>query len=235
MNKKAIFMPIFSIFVLLLLAYSYHLFFVKESDQYTNLGENQINILKAYNKGEEYYFNLQNIIKYASDSAIIEFSKNAGIPENCKLIWKYYSDCKPDLENNFIKTFSEELKKYGYNSKEIKIKDNFIIVNLDDFNYKKELKNFKMNYNLPIIIRSDLNLDLERLIKLSNQVKACIEKGESLTKCTNAKTDISKNIISFTIENNKKLTVYTDKLESKKIDFVFKIDINDNGIKTGVF
>ena len=232
MNKKAIFMPLLSFFVLSILIYSYYELVVKEHpDQYKDIGINQAEIIKAYNKGMEYEFNAENAVNYASYIAINNFSKNGGVQANCGGKWKFNSNCEPDLEKNFIEIFNSALTNYSYTAKDIKIENNTIIIILD-FNYKKESKNFKLEYNLPITIKQDLAIDFNKLNLLKERIKDCARKGEDLNICSNEKNKVQGDIVTFTIENNKNIVIYTDKLETKKSDFVFKIDTQDTGFIT---
>ena len=92
MNKKAIFMPLFAIFVLVTLIFAYHEQVIKDvSDQYKTIGGNQAEIVKSYNKGQEYLFNAEQTIKYSLNEATNEFIKNSGVKENCSNIWKFNS------------------------------------------------------------------------------------------------------------------------------------------------
>ncbi len=236
MNKKAIFMPMFSFFVLLILTYGYYQLIINESqDKYKLIGLNQAEIIKSYDKGEEYLFNAENAVKYASYKSIDDFSKTSVVLEKCNNLWKFNSDCEPNLEKTFLELFKSDLQDYGYNAKEIKIQDNSIIVILDNFNYQKELSKFKLEYNLPVKIKQELAIDLNKLNKLKEKIKKCAQDGKDLNTCTDEKTKVEGDIITFTIENNKDILIYTDKLETKKPIFVFKINNKDNGIRAEVF
>lgn len=232
MNKKAIFMPLLSFFVLIILTYSYYELVVKDvEDKSSTIGLNQAELVNAYNKGIENEFNAEKAVSHSLNSAINEFSKNGGGNGKCNNLWKFNSDCEPDLEKNFINVFTNELLKYGYDAKEIKINDNSITIILNDFTYKKELKNFNLEYSLPIAVRKELDIDLNKLNSLKDQVKKCLEEGKPLNTCTNEKTEVQENLMVFSIENNKNILIYTEKIETKKPVFVFKINTRDTGIK----
>ena len=232
MNKKAIFMPLLSFFVLIILTSSYYELVVKDvEDKSSTIGLNQAELINAYNKGIENEFNAEKAVTYSLNNAINEFSKNGGVNSKCSNLWKFNSDCEPDLEKNFINVFTNELLKYGYDAKEIKINDNSIIIVLNDFIYKKKLKNFNLEYSLPITIRKELDIDLNKLNSLKDQIKKCLEEGKPLNTCTNEKTEVQENLMVFGIENNKNILIYTEKIETKKPVFVFKINTKDTGIK----
>ena len=236
MNKKAvIFMPVFSIFVLVLLTYAYYEEVIKGSDDLSNkIGENQAEIINSYNKGQEYLLNAEYVIKYSSYTAIDNFIKNSGVAQNCNNIWKFNSNCDPDLKINFINLFNDALSKYNYKTKDVKIEGNNLIVVLEDFSYSKDSSNFKVEYSLPIVIKQDLNIDIEKLVMIKDNLKQCAQDRKSLNTCTNEKTEVQGNLLTFTIENNKNIVIYTDKPEIKKQDFTFKINTMDTGI-IGVF
>jgi hypothetical protein len=220
--------------VLIVLSTAYYQIVVKgTNNQYEKIGNNQAEIIKAYNQGVEYDFNAENSVKYASYIAINTFSENGGVLSNCYGKWKFNTDCEPNLEKNFIELFNLALKDYGYTAKDVKIEDNFLILNLD-FNYNKEINNFKIKYTLPVTIKQELAFDMNKLNLLKDKIKECAKKGEDLNRCTNEKTNIRGDLITFTIENNKNINVYTDKLEIKKPDFIFKIETQNTGFITKV-
>ena len=236
MNKKAvIFMPVFSIFVLVILTYAYYETVVKGSDDLSSkIGENQAEIINAYNKGQEYMLNAEYAIKYSSYRAIDDFIKYSGVDKNCNSIWKFNSDCNPDLKINFINLFNQELSKYNYKTKEVKIEDNNLIVTFEDFNYNKDSENFKVEYSLPVTVKQELSLDIEKLAAIKDSLKQCAQDGKDLNTCMNEKNEVQGNLQTFTIKNDKEIVIYTDKPEIKKQDFIFKIDTKDTGI-IGVF
>ncbi|MEK6907594.1 MAG: hypothetical protein AABW45_03630 [Nanoarchaeota archaeon] len=236
MNKKAIFMPLFAIFVLVTLIFAYHEQVIKDvSDQYKTIGGNQAEIVKSYNKGQEYLFNAEQTIKYSLNEATNEFIKNSGVKENCSNIWKFNSDCDPDLENNFINLFTKSLSDYGYNTKEVKIQNNSMLVSLEDFNYNSNKGSFKLEYSLPVKIKQELILDLNKIKEVKEKLKNCAINGKDLNTCTNEKATSNQDIITFTIENNKNILIFKEKLETKQANFVFKINNKDTGLKQGVF
>lgn len=235
MNKKAIiFMPLFSFFILLILSFAYYQLVIKGIDYHYNLiGENQADIIKSYEKGQEYQINADSSVKYATDIAIYNFTKNSGVAEKCNNTWDFNkdSDCNPDLEKNFINLFNLILNDYGYGSKEVEIKENKLVIQLKNFNYAKQSKNFKLNYTLPsITIKQDLGFDFNKLNSVKENIKKCAKDNQPLDSCIKENKKIEGDIITFTIENNKKITIYTDKPETKKLDFVFKIDIKNTGV-----
>ena len=231
MNKKAIvFMPMFTILVIVALSLSYYNLVIKTvTSQYIQIGGNQVDIIKGYEKGEEYAFNAENTVKFASDITIEKFSKIGGVAENCNDLWKFDSLCHPDLENKFVEIFNNELISYGYEAKDVKIENNFLIVNLKDFTYVKDSKNFKVEYILPVTVKQELNIDIGKLNSIKDEIRKCLEKGKPLNTCTNEKNTIQGDIIQFTIENNKNIMIYTDKIETKKPGFIFKINTKDTG------
>ncbi|MEK6834649.1 MAG: hypothetical protein AABX61_00100 [Nanoarchaeota archaeon] len=233
MNKKAVFMPVFSFLVLILLTGAYYELFIKGiNNQYNSIGENQKEIIQAYNKGQEYELNAEYAVRYSSYSAIQDFIKNSGVLEKCNNTWQFNSECDPDLQNNFINLFNLELSSYNYKLKEVKLQENTLIVTLEDFNYQKELKNFKVNYALPIIIKQDMTFDLKKITDIKEEIRKCAEKGEDLNTCVNEKNQVQGSIIQFTVENNKNILVFEQgKLESKRQDFTFKINTNNIGIE----
>lgn len=236
MNKKAIFMTLFSFFILIVLNSSYYLFMVKGvQDQYKTIGSHQAEIINSYNQGYKYSLNSDLAVKYASHIATVEFSKNGGIKESCNNFWKYNSECRPELNENFILIFKNELENYGYKAKEVKIENNFLIVQMEDFIHKKELDNFNMKYELPVEIKKEMPINLIELNNAKEKIKNCLNNNKGLNTCIDAKTQIQGDYITFSIENNKNILIYTDKLEIKKLEFMFKINIKDTGIKQGVF
>ena len=223
-------------FILIILTYSYYKLEIKNnSDEFRIIGLNHAEIIRSYNKGEEYAFNAEYAVKYSADLAVYNFSQNAGIPLICNNIWEFNSWCQPDLEKNFIEIFNQYLLTYGYKSKNTKIENNFILIELEDFNYNKDSEYFKLDYSLPLKFKHELNININKLNSIKEDLIKCDKEGKDLNTCIAEKNKSQNNIIIFTIENNKNLMVYENKLEIKKKDFVFGINPEKTGLSKGVF
>jgi hypothetical protein len=235
MNKKAIFTPILSFFILIILGSAYYVIVIKNSDDKSVvLGINQVEILKSYNTGEKYYTNLEQITKYSLDKTINNFTKYSGVKELCKNNWVFDEECNPNLENNFVDLFKEELDYYGYKNEEVSIENNFLIIK-SNFNYKYENKGFKFEYNLPSVVKRELKIDFNKLNKLKEEIKRCLinsDEKDKVNNCISNDYDHKQNgnIITFKIPIEKKIILYENKIETKKLDFTFNIDLDNNGI-----
>jgi len=238
MNKKGIFMPFLVIFILFILGYSYYTIVIQDSeDKLFVIGVNQGEILKSYEEGEKYYLNLKQATKYSLDKSVNNFTKYSGVKEICNGKWIFYDEnCNPSLENNFIILFKEELSNYGYKDNDISIENNFLIIK-DNFVYKNEKKNFKLEYNSPFAVNEGLKLNVTKLNNLKNEIDNCVsstKEKKDVNGCISGyyKHEQNGNVIKFTVPIEKEIKLYTDKLEKKKLDFVFYIDLDNTGLKT---
>ena len=232
MNKKGIFMPILAIATLFLLTYATYIYIVKDpgiNKAYT-IGDNQIALSNAYKDSENDLFYNEQAVKYAIMQASEEFSNNGGVNSNCKGRWIFEDqNCNPNLEGNFKEILKDKLKIYNLELENLGINNNILNIKLKDKIYHNNLKNFEFNYTVKQEFKQDSTINFNKLNKIKEELDKCDRTIETI-KCTQEKSTLSGNLISFSIENNKNTYSLTPTPGFKKIEFKFKIDnINRRG------
>jgi len=239
LNKKAagFFMIIFLVFVIIVVSYGIWIFLgpTAKLDVSKEIGNTQLNILSTYEQAELDLFVLDQVVKYTTYNTINEFSKNGGIDEDCNGIWKFNSDCEPDLKKDFRKSFNKNLESYGYISKEFELENNFIVGKLNDFSYMENEENLNFTYNVSTDFNQESAINITKLENLQQNIEDCLRNKEELSICLKEPFEKEDKTIQFNIESDKKIMVFTDKIEFKNPIFTFKLNLDDTGIETGIF
>ena len=236
MNKKAWFFPILVVF-LLVMVISIKLILDQVPDiQATKyIGDVQSDLFSTYKQGEVDLFNLDSVANYSSYKAIENLSSSGGVKELCDNKWKFDDECEPNFEAKLLELFKFYMKYYEYEVKEVKIEDNFLIGSLDDFVYESLLRKVQYTYTLNADFKQELSIDLPRLEKLKQDIETCLRNNQDLGECTDEEFEQEDQIVKFDIESDKKIMVFTDKIEIKNSIFKFIINLDDTGIETEIF
>lgn len=240
LNKKAagFFMVILLVFVIFVISYGVKVFLVDKNkiDIVKEIGDPQTILMETYQNAELDLFNLDQSVKYATYNAIEKFSNNGGLDENCNGQWKFNTNCEPNLEEDFLRLFNEKLKGYGYSNVQlVKIEDEVLSGNLDDFIYEEKVENFSFTYTVPTNFSQELAINLPIIEKLKQDLENCLRNKQDLEKCVDEDFEKNGRIIKFNIESDKKIMVFTDKIEFKKPIFRFELNLEDTGIETDIF
>ena len=223
MKKGQIFMPLITIGLLVLM--STYIFLVythqKNTQEFFSIGKLQSQLIKNYFESEKVYFYYEKLLEYNEYKAIKEFSKEGGIPKNCKKRWKFKSDCEPNLKENFKEILGEKLEnKY----KELNINSE-IEVYFTDFLFPTESNVAEVKYEGKILIKKQPLINFEELEKL----KLCIEQNiKEIAKCNSDSND--KSVYKF---KKKIADILNENLENEEVFIEFEIDIKNSGL--GIF
>ena len=235
MNKKSIIDPTLAILVIFIYIYAFYIFVA--SDQglsvYQELGKTQINLMNNYNQAEKDHFYTEQAIKYSLYNATYKFVKTAGIEESCHGIWKFNTNCDPDLNKNFINLFADRLQDYDYKDFNTNLKKDLILTDFPDKTYYASDNKVDIEYKIEMKFKQDLQINIDEIITAENTLRECVNKGQDLTKCLNYKHEIRKDdfgneIIYYTIENNKNSLIITDKDK-----LYFRLGIDSKNSKAG--
>ncbi|MCD4666504.1 hypothetical protein K8R47_01690 [archaeon] len=232
MNKKGIFLPIFSLVMFIILV---TIFVFVSSSQGVNenkaFGSNQYDLISLKNDANEDLFNLNQVVKYSLHKTVKEFSENSGVGENCDGKWEFNSvDCDPEnLEKNLLELVGNNLKNYDIETYELS--DDNVLGSVKDFVYELDKDEIYVKYEMDVNFNQEIPLDIVKILNLRGKIKECLENKEDLKNCVNEDfTEDSLGILHYTIENNKSIMMFTDKLDYENIAFEFNIDPKNSGV-----
>ena len=190
MNKKGLLVAFLSLFLVLVLTGIY-LFLSGNTNEIVRMYYTPADVLNQNFEIKEYYFYLNQDVKYSSFKAFNDLTKNSGFYEKCEA-W-YEKDCDlTNLNDNFKKYFL----KYFDNPYDIKIEvknNNFVIsgkyddvIVFEQFNVKTEIKpefNYTLDYDVSIF--SDLYQNCRDVVSCDNLGDCKINKE----KCDDSSYD----------------------------------------------
>ena len=229
MNKKAaLFMPTLAIATLFLLTYSFYVFIIKDpgTHYYSTIGDNQISLSNTYSNAEKDLLYTEQVIKYSLNKATEKFLEHGGVKEECIRTWVFNDPtCNPNLEENFKEYLTKELLVYNKELQEFEFKGSLIRVRLKDINYHDKLNDFEYNYLVKHEFMLELPLELEKINKVKDDIKKCVEDKVKLEDCETTSDEEKKgNLVYFTIENNKNVFSFTPTPGFRKMSITFTID-----------
>ncbi|MBI2106834.1 hypothetical protein HYT57_02510 [Candidatus Woesearchaeota archaeon] len=172
----------------------------------SDLGRLQESINDAYFNTEVELFKSDQLIKYDVYRITNEFGENGGYSKDnlCEkkdgVVVIDFKDCNPDLNANYIELFK---KYFDKEIKDLELKDNSLIGELDEVKYDKKGENFEIDYNAANKFKQDTLIDLKFLNELKNRVNSCVERKQDLKDCVGVEFTEKDGYAFFTIENDK--------------------------------
>ena len=227
MRKGEIFMPIFTIGLLILM--STFIFFIyshqKGTQEFFSIGLIQSNIIKDYFESEKIFFYYEKLLEYNEYKAIKEFSEDGAVMKSCKKRWKFNSECEPKFENYFKELL---IKKLENKYEELKVNQE-VKVYFTDFIFSPKSNTTEVNYGGKVIIKKQPLINFNELSGLKTKIKDCIQ-SKDINKCSpESNTD---SIYKF---KHKIAEILNEKLEKEEVYLEFEVDTKDSGLVTSIF
>ena len=234
MNKKAIIDVSIAFLVLFVLSYAFYQFATNESGLklYKKIGDTQTTLTNIYNDAEKSYFFSEQAVKYSLYSTAEKFVKTAGVDESCNGIWKFNTNCDPDLQKYFLDNYLIQLRNYNIENVSLKLEKDIIYVDFPDKVYSNSNDDLDIEYKTKMNFKQDFPINLDEILNARTKLKECVDTNKDIKMCLSYKSEIIKDdfgneIIYFTIENNKNTFIITDKSKQDKINFRFGINLKD--------
>ena len=219
-------MPTFAIMMFILFSYAFSLLVINDSeikDIRENIGGLQVNIFEGYGEGFENAFYLDQAVKYSSFKTLKGFGLRGGVPEECNNVWKFNSNCEPNLISDYLILFNQSLNLYGYKVNEIEIEDNRMIGKVDPFYYEAEIGSHYFNYTYPLEFSNELVMDLESLEELRKKIESCLIENKDFESCVPIDFTVKDDMAFFSAPG-------TNELFEEDLFFVFQVNLKDTGI-----
>ena len=235
MNKKGSFVyPILLVLAIIaLLTYtSFKLITLEKKTTTKEIGEIQIKLINYYNYGEKALFYIEQSAKLSQSASIEELYINGGyFKSECGetggyMLWsKGSKTCflnKEILTEQFSQIFSNNIKKYASNYKDLDIKNDYKI-SIDNDNFLIEgneisIEDENIRYSIMPKIKIKSQDDITRIIEISDRIKNNLNLCQSSITCW-------KNIdSSFNIQERNKALFFDIDLNNK-IGLIDKIPL----------
>ena len=230
MSKKGIFLPTYSIFLLLMVMYAIYVMYSPDNNLNSSrdIGYLQNDIYNLYGLADTDKFYLTNKINLSSDKSISEFSSFEWFYDKGNDI----NDFNKDLEKEFIAILSKNLNVNA----DIEILNDKIMINKEE-TYKLKSKEHEIEYKTNITIINDLKFPISKFILLKESITSnvqCLKNAETgkLDSCINkqgldVKAEKTGSIIAFTILGDKETyTLENNNLKKAKPVFKFELDMD---------
>ena len=227
MRKGEIFMPIFTIGLLILMSTFIFLIYShqKNTQEFFSIGLIQSNIIKDYLESEKIFFYYEKLLEYNEYKAVKEFSEDGAVMKSCKKRWKFNSECEPEFENYFKELL---IKKLGNKYRELKVNQE-VEVYFTDFIFSPKSKTTEVNYDGSVIIKKQSLINFNDLKSLKVKIKDCIQ-SKDINKCSPESN--AGSIYKF----KHKIAEILDKdLKKEEVYLEFEVDTKDSGLVTSIF
>ena len=227
MRKGEIFMPIFTIGLLILMSTFIFLIYShqKDTQEFFSIGMVQSSIIKGYMESEKIFFYYEKFLEYNEYKAVNEFSRNGAVKESCNKRWKFNDECEPEFRDYFKDVLTNKLdNKYKSLSINSEIESYFT-----DFIFSPKSNTTEVDYSGRIIIKKHPLIDFNDLEELKSKIKECIQ-SKDMAKCSPQSS--SGTVYKF---RKKTADILNENLEKEEVYLEFEINTEDSGLRTSIF